>query len=271
MKTRKLTLSLAVAAAIVAGAVFWFVQRNQAPAERPIASAPVPAPAPQAPASQAHYAVEAPPAGPIAGAGVAAALEQLLGRATVSSFFVTDDFARRFAATVDNLGRDHAPTLLWPVTPTSGRFTVRDHDGATVIADGNAARYTPFVRMVEAVDLARAVELYRRMYPLLQSAYQELGFPKSYFNDRLVQVIDLLLATPQPEGPLPVQLVEVKGSVASTRPWVRYEFTDADLQALSAGQKILLRVGPDNERRLKARLRQIRAALTAVAATPASR
>jgi hypothetical protein len=266
MHARKIALSLLVAAVLAAGAAFWYVQRNPAPVERQVASAPAaPTPPPQTAASEPHYAVEPAAAAPLAGDGIAAALEQLLGRAPVSSFFVTDDFGRRFAATVDNLGRSHAPALLWPVTPTAGRFTVQGSEGATVIADANAARYTPFVRMVEAVDLTQAIDLYRRMYPLLQSAYQELGFPKSYFNDRLVKVIDLLLATPQPEGPLKVHLVDVKGSVASTRPWVRYEFADPDLEALSAGQKILLRVGPDNERRLKAKLTRIRAAVAGAA------
>lgn len=272
MNTRKLTLSLVVAAALAAGAALWFVQHSSPPAAPPVAAAP-PAPAepPRTAASESHYPVESAAAAPLGREGIAAALEQVLGRATVSSFFVTDDLPRRFAATVDNLGRSHAPALLWPVTPTAGRFTVQDSGAATVIADANAARYAPFVRMVEAVDLGRAVELYRRMYPLLQNAYQELGYPKGYFNDRVVKVIDLLLATPQPEGPLQVHLLEVKGSVASTRPWVRYEFADPQLESLSAGQKILLRVGPDHERRLKAKLTQLRTALTQAPARPQSR
>jgi Protein of unknown function (DUF3014) len=42
-----------------------------------------------------------------------------------------------------------------------------------------------------------------------------------------------------------------------------YEFADSTLEDLSAGQKILVRSGPDNERRIKAKLREIRKALTA--------
>ncbi len=84
------------------------------------------------------------------------------------------------------------------------------------------------------------------MYPQLQKTYEELGYPGRYFNDRVVEVIDHLLATPEPPaaGPL-MQLTEVKGSVPSTQPWLRYEFADTDLQSLSSGQRILLRVGPD--------------------------
>ena len=77
----------------------------------------------------------------------------------------------------------------------------------------------------------------------------------------VVAVIDQLLATPEPAGPLAVKLTEVKGEVASTQPWTRYEFADPKLEALPAGSKALLRMGPENSRKLKAKLREFRAAI----------
>ena len=82
-----------------------------------------------------------------------------------------------------------------------------------------------------------------------------------YFNDRLVEVIDLLLATPEPAEPPRLRLTEVKGPIAPERPWVRYEFADPRLQSLAAGQKILVRMGLANERRVKAWLTAFRAEL----------
>ena len=55
-----------------------------------------------------------------------------------------------------------------------------------------------------------------------------------------------------------MHLVEVKGEHASRQPWVRYEFVDPQLQALSSGQKMLVRMGPENARRLKAVLAELR-------------
>jgi hypothetical protein len=112
--------------------------------------------------------------------------------------------------------------------------------------------------MVESVDTAKAVALYRRLYPLFQQAYEELGFPGRYFNDRLVQVLDHLIATPVPPGPLAVTLVEVKGEVPSTRPWARYEFADPALESMSAGRKMLMRTGAENQRRVQAKLIEVR-------------
>jgi hypothetical protein len=264
MSKRLQSILLLILGIAIAGAVMWWFS-TQAP--RPGAEVPV-APAPQPPASSSvvaaepaiqHPVEEAEP--PLGAAEVDRALADLLGRKAVTTFLQAGDFPRRFVATVDNFGRAHAPASLWPVNPTGGRFTVEEREGGPVIAAGNAARYMPFVRLAESIDAARAARLYARMYPLLQRAYQELGYPKRYFNDRLVAVIDQLLATPVVEYPVQVRLVEVKGPIASERPWVRYEYADPALESLTAGQKILVRVGAANARRLKAKLAEVRAQL----------
>ncbi|HZY16496.1 MAG TPA: DUF3014 domain-containing protein, partial [Ramlibacter sp.] len=144
---------------------------------------------------------------------------------------------------------------------TAVRFLVEEGSGGQVIASANAKRYAPFVAMVNGVDAQRAAALYRQMYPLLQQAYRELGFGDRYFNDRVIQVIDLLIATPEPASPPQVRLTEVKGPIASERPWVRYEYADPKLESLAAGQKILVRMGPANARQLKLKLAQLRAQL----------
>ena len=121
-----------------------------------------------------------------------------LGRQAVQTFLQTDDFVRHVVATVDNLGRAHASPRLWPVSPMPGRYGVQQAGDATVATAGNAERYAAFITFVEQLDSKRGVSLYVRNYPLFQRAYEELGYPKRYFNDRLVEVIDLLIATPVP-------------------------------------------------------------------------
>lgn len=260
-------VGLAVAAA--AALALWWARRTPPPppaptpqAEAPVAAAPSASATAPAPAPTASDA--APPATltPLAADDVAPALVELLGRKTVDSMLQTDDFARRVVATVDALARDHAAPMLWPVNPTPGRFTVAQADGDTVIAPDNGARYTALVLLAETVDLRRVVDLYGRMYPLLQQAWRELGHPKGDFHARLLEVLDHLIATPDVESPK-VALIEVKGPLQPVRPWVRYEFVDPDLEALSAGQKMLLRSGPVNARRLKAKLAELRRQLSA--------
>jgi hypothetical protein len=259
--------------ALAGGAYLWWQGRQPGAPSAPstpvavadAASDPVPAePVIQHPIASIASAAASAPALPSLDQSdtvVVRGLTALLGARSVSAMLQTDAFVRRVVATVDNLGRAHAAPRLWPVMPTGGKFSVRRVDDADVIAAANPARYAPFVNFVEAVDTPRAVALYVGLYPLFQQAYQELGYPKGYFNDRLVAVIDQLLATPEPVGPLAVHLTEVKGPISSDRPWVRYEFADPALEALPAGSKMLLRMGPENARRLKAKLTELRGAI----------
>jgi len=270
-----LTTTFIVLAVVLAAGYFGWQHFKPRPAPVPVVApvaqmpevAPVPLP-PEAPAIQ--HPID-PPAADTAGGPaplpalaesdqqVGDLLTELLTRKNVLAFLQLDGFVRRAVATADNLAREQAPSRVWPVNPTPERFTVqRGSDGVDTIHPDNQRRYTPMVQMLESVDTAQAVALYRRLYPLFQQAYEELGFPGRYFNDRLVQVLDHLIATPVPSAPLAVTLVNVKGEVPSTRPWVRYEFADPALESLSAGRKMLLRIGPENQQRLQAKLRDIR-------------
>src|SRR6185295_5370379 len=152
--------------------------------------------------------------------------------------------------------RTQAPPSRWPVQPMPQRFKTRGAGEAQAIDMDNSARYTPFVLFAETVDPAKANALYRKLYPLFQQAYEELGYPGKYFNDRLVAVIDHLLETPDAPRPIKVKLVQVPGAAKGQRPL--YQFEDPALEARSAGQKILLRMGAAEAGRLKAKLTELR-------------
>jgi hypothetical protein len=269
---------------LAAGAVWWRSTHRQA---APVAVSPPAATTPQpetVPPPQA--AAPTGPENPIetpqpdaalpkldeADARVRSALIELLGAKQVLNFLQVDDFVRRAVTTIDNLPRERATARVWPVQPTPSRFAVAGSGTTQTIGAENAARYAPFVQFVESVDATNAAAMYAKFYPLFQQAYEELGYPNRYFNDRLVAVIDHLLQAPEPSGPVQVTLTEVRGEMSSQRPWVRYEFADPELQALSAGQKMMVRMGPTNERRLKAKLAELRKQITtgAVAKKPGS-
>lgn len=237
----------------------WALPSSEA-MERPLAAplhevAPAPAPV----ASQANPSTpDIPILGILQIEDVAGALTDLLGNQAMPAIVQAYDFPHRFVATVDNLGRSTAPASLWPTTPANDRFMVVERDGRTFIHPDNDFRYTALVLLAERIDVKAAVGLYVRMLPLLQAAYEDIGFPHQAFHARLLSVLDQLLAAPDVPRPLEVQLTEVRGPVPSMRPWVRYEFSDPMLEQASAGQKILVRIGPVNHRRLKAVLAKLR-------------
>ncbi len=248
---------------VLAIIVFLLWRANQKP-EPVVAQAPTPpvetAPAP-APEPEVRHPIESVPVEPLkraeplpprteSDATLIEVMTALVGQAALTEFFLPDELVRRFVTTVDNLPRETLPMRVRAVKATPGAFAVAGPETERSIHPDNARRYEPFVRFVEGLNARSLVSVYVHFYPLLREEYLSLGFPKKQFNDRVVEAIDDMLAAPEPEGP-----------IALVQPKVMYRFADPELEGLSAGRKIMIRVGPDNARRLKAKLREIRQVL----------
>lgn len=243
---------VALLAAIAAGVYWW--RESHPPRLPPSASSTSTLSAPAQVAKPPRYAIEASPDAPKplprlneSDPTLVEALSGLLGSQAFARLFVPVDLVRHIVATIDNLPRETYAARLNPVRPVGGLLRTTGADATLSIAPDNAARYTPYVSFAQRVDSAKLVALYVRLYPLFQQAYVELGFPDGYFNDRLIEVIDHLLASP-----------EVQGPIRLTVPHVLYEYADPELEARSAGRKLLMRMGDENAAKVKAKLREIR-------------
>jgi hypothetical protein len=251
---------LAVAAALIALGGYLYYDRQQT-----VVEAPPPAPAAAPPAEQKAAEVQHPM--PDSGSAAEATLpaiddsdsamrDALVGvfGSAAGDLLVPDSLVRRIVATIDGLPRNKLAVRMRPVTPTPGRFVVdaseESQDPLTLSAD-NYARYAPAVDLIEKADTAQIVALYLRFYPRFQQAYVQLGYPSGYFNDRLVEAIDDMLATPEAQEPIPLR-----------HPNVLFEYADSDLESRSVGQKLLLRMGPENAAVVKSKLREIRNEVT---------
>ncbi|HEY3074521.1 MAG TPA: DUF3014 domain-containing protein [Burkholderiales bacterium] len=176
----------------------------------------------------------------------------LIGGKAFADLVMHDQLVRRIVATVDNLPQRTAPTRVMPLNAVPGSLGALGSDAEMTLDAANFARYAPYVNVVELIEPHALVSGYVKAYPLFQRAYEELGYPGKYFNDRLMQAIDDLLSAPEVDGP--IRLLRAK---------VLYEFADPDLETRSAGQKILVRMGRENAARVKAKLWEIRRELIA--------
>lgn len=169
----------------------------------------------------------------------------------LESMLLRDGIIDRFVATVDSLPRSHVSHKIRPVKNLPTPFVVENDFGngqLFFLGEENYKRYDSLVGHIANANIHDVVDMYRRYYPLFQESYERLGYPNAYFNDRLVDVIDLLLATPTPEEP-----------VTLMRPKVLYEYSLEELEELSAGQKLLLRMGSEHAATIKEVLREFRA------------
>ena len=233
----------AVLLALAAGAWFWQKRGADEPE------------APPAPPPVAEPAIKNPIVAPDDIDPNLSATEQvatLVGTPRFEALFVPDDFVKKVVATVDSLARADVAARMNPAKPVAGKFATAGAGDKVVLGAANFARYTPWVEMIDSLDADEAAALYKRLYPQFQSAYESLGNPDGYFNDRVVEVIDHLLAAP-----------EAPATIALVQPNVYYEFADPMLEGESAGRKLLLRMGPGNAARVKAKLREIRGRIAA--------
>jgi len=254
-KTLWLLIVVVVLAIVAAGLYLWFEAEPPEPqVAQPLALPEEPAirhPIEAVGTGSEPSAETAEPLPPLAESDGAMreALTGLFGR-KLEELFNLKEIIRRIVATVDNLPREQVPLRVMPVKPVRG-VPITTGKGSTLsLSPRNAARYRPYVQLAEKVPTAALVAVYVRFYPLFQQQYEELGYPGKYFNDRLVDVIDHLLAAPEVQGPIRI-----------TQPKVLYEFSDPKMEALSAGQKIMVRMGSENAAKVKAKLREIRSAL----------
>lgn len=173
---------------------------------------------------------------------------QVFGGA-VEELLMRDGIIDRFVATVDNLPRKHVPEKIRPVAALATEFAVEGTE-PIILSENNFKRYDTLVQQISAADPDDIADMYRRYYPLFQKSYERLGYPDAYFNDRLIEVIDLMLATPEPTGP-----------IALIQPNVLYEFIDPALEELASGQKLMLRLGPEHAATVRTVLHELRTRL----------
>ena len=265
-------IALLIAAVLVAGG-YWLWQQpaQQASEPQPTASAPVTVsppplaatpstPAIEHPLPAAEPAVQDAPELPTLENSDGPAREALAGAAgdrLISEWLQSTDLIRRVVVTVDNLPRESLPMPLRLVRPVPGAFATATAGDEKVLAPANYARYRPLLKLVQSISPHTLAEAYIRFYPLFQQQYRSLGYPDAYFNDALVRAIDNLNRTPDIREP--IELVQPK---------VLYKFADPALENLSIGQRMMLRMGPDNVVLAKQLLRAFRQEITGRAPKP---
>jgi len=247
---------LGAAILLVAGGVGYYFMRGDAPEPELVVDTPPPVvttPAQPPPAvDTAPPPARTLPLPPLdeSDPEVLGGLTEILGQQAVAKYFVPERLVRNIVVTIDNAPRQKMAVNQRPLQPTPGDFVTAGEESTLVLAPENFARYEPVVALAAKVDAKTLVSFYRGLEPLFQSAYEDLGHPNASFTARLNEVIEHLLQTPTP-----------RGEIALVQPSVLYKYADDRLEKLSAGQKLMIRMGVDNATVIKGKLREIQAEL----------
>lgn len=243
---------LAILAAVAALFYFVFMKKPEPPEEpAPAVAAVEPAETPEAPAEPGLEPLAFPPvpldASDSAVREFAAALS---AEPEFAQWLLAKGLIRKFVVSVDNVANGLSPKPHIDFFAPKGAFRIARTREGTLVDRASYARYDPVVRIALTLDATAAARLYRALDPLLQEAYNELGYPGVDFDDTLVRAMAELLETPVVEGPI---LLEQKV--------LSYAMTDPVLEGLSAAQKQLLRLGPDGVRAAHKKIQELAAAL----------
>lgn len=247
--------AIPIAVALGLGIALYYGYKQRQPELRPQAEAApeavAPEPAIKHPLPEDATQDEQPlPGLPESDAPVQQSLAETFGQ-QIQQFLVPNNIIRHAVVTIDNLPRKKTAVQMWPLKPMPGELIVDSSPQEITLNEKNFARYSPLIGLLSKADAKQVASLYRRYYPLFQESYVDLGYPDGYFNDRLVEVIDHLLETP-----------DIKGPIKLTQPGVFYEYADPSIENRSAGQKLLIRMGSENAAIIKQKLRELRAEVT---------
>ena len=167
-------------------------------------------------------------------------LADLTWRKELLKLMVNDDMIRRFVVFTDNfsqgiLAYEHSPFI----TPKTSFTAITDNSlegKPQLLWDENSyKRFSIYVDLIRTFDSETLVQWYISLKPLIDEAYEELGYPDEDFTpvlrDAIVKVLDM---------ELPKEAIELN------RPSVMYRYKSESLESLDDTEKLLLRIGKQN-------------------------
>ncbi|MBU2280845.1 MAG: DUF3014 domain-containing protein [Gammaproteobacteria bacterium] len=161
-------------------------------------------------------------------------------KAGLASLFVNEEMIRRFVVQVDNIAQGRIVPEQALFKGLAQDFKAQKNDQQYQLEIANYQRYQRYLDLLESAPKAEVVALFNRLYPLLQQAYLELGYPDAQFRDRVQQAIRLLLSAP-----------EIADEPRLALESVQYTFADPEIEQLSMAHKQMVRLGLKNQQRLK--------------------
>ena len=131
-----------------------------------------------------------------------------------------------------------------------GKFPVRHSGGLIYVDPAGYRRFAPLVNILISVDPQALANLFNRLEPTLQTAYRQLGYRRGNVRTVLRAAIDRVLDAPIRPG-----------RIALVRPTVQYHYAERSLERMDPISKQMLRMGPQNTRKLQSWLKRLRPSL----------
>jgi len=165
-------------------------------------------------------------------------LAEVTLRKNLLSLVIDEDMIRRFVVFTDNFSQgdiayDHSPFVL-PKAKFMPYLKNKSNPSTWQWNEGATKRFALYVDLLRSMDSDSLVQWYMEIKPLIDEAYNELGYEDDFTNtlqDAITRVLDMELP---------------KSAMNLIRPSVMYKFADQEIEGLPQADKLLLRLGKDN-------------------------
>lgn len=153
----------------------------------------------------------------------------------LSGWLAAPNILQRVAAASRLIADGKSPRPVLTFIEIEDDFAVEERGNRVFISPRAYARYDGLVRAFTSMDPGYAARSYVDLRRHFDAAFAQVARPGERFDDVLAAAIQRLISVKVPEGQ--VELVPV-GAI--------YTFKDPELEGLTAAEKHVLRMGPEN-------------------------
>lgn len=162
-------------------------------------------------------------------------------------WFDGTDIIKKYIVVINDLSQNQIIYKHRGFIKAPGRFLVKKDSYGLYVAEESYTRYEQFTDAIVSIDMKKGLDLYLLFKPLFVNVYKEFAYPKGYhLEDIFMKAAASVINAPVLEGRISL----VKHSII-------YKYADKNLEELNDVEKLMLRMGPENTKKIQVKLRQL--------------
>lgn len=170
----------------------------------------------------------------------------------LSSWFGTKDVIKKYIVLINDISQNQIPsnhtTFLMPLR----KMVVKKDSQGLYLTNDSYRRYDDLANAIAAIDVDKGLELYILFKPLFAKVYEEFSYPADY------QLEGIFLKAAKNVINAPV----IEDRIALVRHSVKYSYADKKLELFNKVEKQMIRMGPENTRKIQKKMEKLVQALT---------
>ncbi len=172
----------------------------------------------------------------------------------LKEWFLTKNVIKKFIVIINDLSQNQLLYKHRTFLKPPAKITVKIDAKGLYLAKQSYSRYNPLATAIEAIDVQTGLDLYIVFKPLFEKVYKEFSYPPQYRLD------DIFLKAAANVIDAPI----VTSRIALVKHTISYKYADKKLESLNDVEKLMIRMGPENTKKIQAKLRQLVEAVAAL-------